>query len=310
MNNFDKMEWLISGILDVPQTERPELLWLKEQYEHFLRKEKVSGRRAADRCLYERIYGRAPEKESDILKIRYWRTGHHFPVNLTTCMAFGQALRLDGEKQRFLMQGYYDSCDRIFETEPERTQGLYWERRAVIEKLIDRYLYKISGQCREWMNAPSDVLRHNIRHLYYKDALRYVRREYAEQKYDLEKHISSINYDSELTRNLRLLGVIPRKTMIRHLMILGMQELSVDFMNKTLADLGYLPLREDHTLRTGEKLDLLLIRLLRRYEERKGSRDTGENMQWMQENLQSLDRLLDEHGAHRQRFMLFKALET
>lgn len=75
-------------------------------------------------------------------------------------------------------------------------------------------------------------------------------------------------------------------------------------------NLGYLPLREDHTLRTGEKLDLLLIRLLRRYEERKGSTDMGENMQWMQENLQSLDRLLDEHGAHRQWFMLFKALET
>ena len=90
-----------------------------------------------------------------------------------------------------------------------------------------------------------------------------------------------------------------------------MSELSLDFMDGMLGKLGYLPLAPEHTLRTGERLDLLLIRLLKWYETVcAGKQDKKACMLWMQEGLRELDELLDKRGMQRYRFMLFKALEA
>ncbi len=308
MDIIKEMELLLLGILKEQEKERPELLWLREQYQQFMLREGAGSKKAADRCLYERMYGEAPKTETEFLKIRYWRTGRHVPASYAECLAFGQALCQEEEKQRFLIQGYYDGCDRVFRVEPEKAQTVYWQRRAEMGKLVDQYLCRVPLKRMEQMNIAPDKLCHNIRHLYYTDALRCVRREYSQQKYGLERHISSINYDSELNRNLKLLGVIPRKTMIRHLFILGMPDLSLDFMNGMLEKLGYLPLGQEHTLRTGERLDLLLIRLLSWYEAVREEQGTKRSMLWMQKGLRTLDELLNKKGMHRQRFMFFKTL--
>lgn len=61
--------------------ERPEVQWLKEKYQEFMRREGIGGKEEADKCIYRRMYGKEPVKQQDILKIRYWRTGRHLPVN-------------------------------------------------------------------------------------------------------------------------------------------------------------------------------------------------------------------------------------
>ena len=309
------MEHLITKTLFTPDAERPELSWLKKQFEQFAEKEGIAGRKMTDTRLYERLYGQLPEKQTDTLKIRYWRTGRHLPANYEQCQALGWALHLDQNDQRFLLQGYYDSCDHIFLTEPatgDALQALYQTRLARLKELVTGYLARISPEQLTEMKIEPGSSHHYIRHIYYTDAMQCIHWDHSLQKCSLSKHISSINYDSELKRTLKLLGVIPRKTIIRHLFILGMPDISLDFMNTALADLGYLPLRAEHTLRTGERLDALIIGFLQHCDAACpfGRVQVYERCLWMQQALRTMDELLAFHGLRRQRFMLFKALEN
>ena len=148
-----------------------------------------------------------------------------------------------------------------------------------------------------------------MRHLYYTDALEYVFCGMAEQKEYLKRHIISVNYDSEFGRSMKLLGIIPRKTMIRHLLILGMPQISREWMNEQLRLFGYLELQEQHTLRGGERMDWLLIRLLRRYEEFRPGRTAEECRGWMRNQCRILDMLFEKVGRKHLRFMYFKSLK-
>lgn len=287
--------------------ERPEVSWLKERYREFMTKEGIRAKEEADRLLYERMYGEGPIKAQDTLKIRYWRTGRHYPINYRQCAAFGDALGLSREDMRFLLLGYYDSCDEIHE-KPEDGRAVYWERRRAMEQLTERYLSQMPQERLEQMNITKNVLEHNMRHLYYTDALRYVGRPSGHGQY-MERHITSVNYDSELGRNMKLLGVIPRKTMIRHLIILGMPGISLEWMNMQLRNFGYLELQEGHTLKSGESLDWLLIRLIAKYEKARENRSAQECCRWMQECCRILDTYFEEKGWNYLRFMYFKSLK-
>lgn len=309
------MERLITKTLFTPDTQRPELGWLKGQFDQFAEKEGIDSKKMADALLYERLYGQRPEKQTDTLKIRYWRTGRHLPANYEQCQALGRALELDENNLRFLLQGYYDSCDHVFLTEPEAGDGLhalYQARLARLQGLVTGYLARISPGQLAALKIEPESIHHYIRHLYYTDAMRCIHWDHSLQKCSLSKHISSINYASELKRTLKLLGVIPRKTIIRHLFILGMPDVSLEFMNTSLAGLGYLPLQAEHTLRTGERLDALIIGFLQQCEDVCPFQrsQVQERCLWMQQALRTMDELLAFHGLRRQRFMLFKALEN
>ena len=118
--------------------ERPEVQWLKEKYQEFMRREGIGGKEEADKCIYRRMYGKEPVKQQDILKIRYWRTGRHLPVNHGQCISFGRALGLDGADLRYLLQGYYDGCDEIYQEESPDMQSVYWKRRNAMQRLGGR----------------------------------------------------------------------------------------------------------------------------------------------------------------------------
>lgn len=308
-NRTEGMERLAAQCMELGGGERPEMVWLKARYLEFMRREGIRGKEEADRCLYERMYGKAPQKQQDILKIRYWRTGRHLPVSHDQCAAFGRALGLDREEMRYLLQGYYDSCDTIFEEEPEDIRSVYWTRRAALKQLTEGYLQGIPRERLEKLRIGDGSLEHSIRHLYYTDACEYVHSGSAESRKYLYRHITSVAYDSEFSRSMRLLGVIPRKTMIRHLLILGMPRIGVEWLNEQLARLGYLELQEQHTLRSGERMDWLLIRLLCGYEEYRQGRTEAECRQWMREKCRALDTFFEKEGRRRLRFMYFKALK-
>ena len=84
--------------------ERPELTWLKAFYEQFRNRCMPSGKLEADRLLFEKMYSRMPQKPSDTLKIRYWRTGRHTPVNREQCLMFGKAMEMNDKDLDFLIK--------------------------------------------------------------------------------------------------------------------------------------------------------------------------------------------------------------
>lgn len=306
----EEMKKLAEECMELACRERPEVQWLKEKYREFMRREGIAGKEEADKCIYKRMHGEMPMKPQDILKIRYWRTGRHLPVNHEQCVAFGRALGLEGEDMRYLLQGYYDGCDEVHQEESADMQSIYWKRRKAMQRLVEGYLRGISQSRLERMNITRSALWHSMRHLYYTDALCYICRGASERDEYLKSHITSMNYDSELGRNMKLLGAIPRKTMIRHLIILGAPGLSLEWMNRQLKAFGYLELQERHTLRSGERLDWLLIRLLDRYEAfRQGHHTAQECSLWLQKRCSLLDACFAAEGRNRLRFMYFKSLK-
>ena len=79
------------------------------------------------------------------------------------------------------------------------------------------------------------------------------------EEIEVEPHITSINYESEFSRQMKLLGEIPRKTMILHLLIFSMPFINRELMNKRLESFGYLHLDREHTQVDGSRLDQLLL---------------------------------------------------
>lgn len=110
---------------------------------------------------------------------------------------------------------------------------------------------------------------------------------------------------------MRFQGEIPRKTMIRHLLLLGLPDMTLEKMNEQLIFFGYLPLREDHTLTGGEYLDWLLIQLLKKYEEIRlqNPADDEESVSWFRKVCRIMDEYFVKMNKPRLRFMYFKALD-
>lgn len=308
MKEKENLIHIAEACMALEREERPELKWLQNIYERFRKDGSFSGKAEADNLIYEKMYSAVPLKTSDTLKIRYWRTGRHTPSNREQLSAFGKALDMTPEETGYLIKGYYDRSDRIFETELENNT-VYHSRRALLQSLLDEYLKKVHPGRMLQMKISRTALENNIRHLYYTDALKYIGTCPHRMQASVESHITSINYGSELTRNLKLDGEIPRKTMIRHLLILGMPFVSRKLMDERLEALGYLPLQEDHTLVSGERLDYLLIRLLELYAECCTGQEPERCSRWFQSACRVLDQYFEEKGKTNLRFMYFKALK-
>lgn len=197
------------------------------------------------------MYAAEPVKGSDTLKIRYWRTGRHLPISREQCLMFGKALQLSEEEGRFLIQGYCDRCDRVFEAVTQ--EKLYLERTALLRNLSKEYLEKVHPARKRQLYHSGANLSQSLRHLYYTDAKGYIRSGEGECTCQVGRHISSLNYMSEFGRQLKLLGEIPRKTMIRHLMIFANPFVNEEWLSRWLVQLGYLGLDENHTQADGSR---------------------------------------------------------
>lgn len=291
------------------QNERPEVLWLRTKYETIQRKYYLKNRLETDRFLFQRIYGRSPRTQTEYLKIRYWRTGRYTPLNRKLCEQLGKALELTGEDRKFLLQGYYDRSLEVYDAFRDSRNEKYQERCRKMQQLVNMYVNRIPEQTLELFHIRSGERKKNFRHLYFTDALRYV--DFPEDRIvkTAKKHITSTRYDSELRRQIHLHGEIPRKTMIRHLIIWNMPELSCQKISSQLEYFGYLPLSEKHTMTSGEYLDRLLICLLRLYEEMYDPKAPENSYVWMCQACRLLDRFFKEQGRPNMRFMHFKALE-
>lgn len=296
---------LADECLEAGKQERPENLWLREMYERFRKEAGGSGKAETDALIYYRMYGKNPGKSSDTLKIRYWRTGRHFPSGRETCTEFGKALNLAEAEQKYLMQAYFDRSDCVFKEESE--QELYITRRNVMDELVKEYLDKVHPALKLRLYRFGEDMDHCLRHLYYTDAKRYLKNCPIE-KIEVERHITSISYESEFSRQIKLLGEIPRKTMIRHLLLFGMPFLNRELMSQRLEILGYLPLLKDHTQVTGSRLDQLLLGFLEIYEKSCTGKEPLECLRWFRQSYSFLDGYLEKNNNTELRFLYFKAL--
>lgn len=247
------------------EEERPELEWLGSRYEHIQNKYHLKNKRETDRFLYQRMYGHEPEKDSAVLKIRYWRTGKYTPGNREQCLLFGRALELSDAEMKYLIQGYYDRSLEVYgtvtelisKTSTEQKTKLHKERQQYMQQLVDTYLSRVSQEQLKKLNIPPGR----------------------------ETHF------------------------FRHLLILGMPDITLGKLNEQLHFFGYLPLSEDHTMVQGERLDWLLIQLLTRYEDLLKIKDQQTCLLWFQKVCRTLDLFFMREGLLRMRFMHFKALD-
>lgn len=308
MEEKEKIIRIAEDCLELEKDERPELKWLQGIYDRFRMEYSLRGKAEADNLIYEKMYSAIPQKTSDTLKIRFWRTGRHTPTNREQLLSFGKALNMTTEETDYFIKGYYDRSDRIFETESVN-DTVYHSRRALLQSLLDEYLKKVHPGRMLQMKISKMTLENNIRHLYYTDALKYIGAYPQRIQSSIDSHITSINYGSELSRNFKLEGEIPRKTMIRHLLILGMPFINRKLMDERLNALGYLPLQEDHTLISGEYMDWLLIRLLDLYSECCTGQEPEQCSRWFQSACRTIDQYFVEKGKMNLRFMYFKALK-
>ena len=229
MGNMEKALWnLADACLEAGERERPEKQWLGRMYDRFREANRSLGKAEADELIYMKMYAQIPGKPSDTLKIRYWRTGRHLPVSREQCLSFGKALDLSEEEMRYLIQGYYDRSDRVFETEQEG--GVYGWRIGLLNELIQEYLDKVHPVIRHRLYRSGADLEHSLRHIYYTDARSYLDAREPDQT-EVKQHIASINYVSEFGRQMKLLGEIPRKTMIRHLLLFAVPFVSRELLS-------------------------------------------------------------------------------
>ena len=303
----DSLEWLenMLAFCTASEQESQERIWIRERFEDVAQSQGVSGRGALDRLVFERLYGRQPEKSTEQLTVRYWRTGRHKPQSREQCLALGRALGLEGPDMSFLLQGYYDSADIVFSSAD--TDGpVYRRRRRYLEGLEEQYLAMAHPLELERRNIPWEKSGEYLRHCYVQDARQYIS---AKNKLDGISHLNSANYVNEFQRLRFLLGEIPRKTILRHLFLLLAPFVSRDTLDQGLTALGYLPLAARHESRFGERMDILVLKLLERYRQECVGKAPADCQSWLRRTCRIMDGFLQYRGHPELRFLYFKTLD-
>ena len=282
-----------------------ESRFIREQFEKLAQANGITRKNELDRLVFERMYGRKAEKNTDSLTIRYWRTGRHKPQSREQCLALGRSLDLGPEDMRFLIQGYYDSADQIFSSADQK-DPVYLKRRKQIETLAEQYLamahpLELERLKISWKNPAL-----YLRHYYVQDAKQYVSSFCSS---DPASHLGSTNYVSEFQKNRFLQGEPPRKTMLRHLFLMQSPFLSRELLSQGLQNLGYLPLDPEHESRGGARLDLLVIRLLTLYEQECSGKSPSACRSWLRRTCRTIDEFLVKSRHPELRFLHFKLLD-
>lgn len=300
-----KISKIIANIGENKLCVRPEKEWLQDKYNryrHTIETEegtKLTKTRTDER-LYQELYHTAPLKYSQITKIRYWRNGTHFPGNFEEALGFARVLRLSEEEIRYFFQVYLDQ--NYFPDEKNREKAV-----RLLDELKTEFQQKIH---------PSELLRYGVREqdisrsfrmLYFEKASGYVNLTSVTKEGRLNPQESS-SFGSELMRMQRMQGHFSRKSLIRHLIVLGSPFISVEQMDIWLETLGCAPLQESHTTVSGYPQDLLLIKILKLYEKTARGLEPQEGKILLRYILAEMDRILREQDMQELCFMYFKAL--
>lgn len=304
---MDELKKILDGVLLRSLEVRPEVRWLQRQHLLFMKENGLTTKKDADGFLYEKMYAALPEQEAQITKIRFWRTGHHIPSDRKQLMTFGKALGLSGEDQLYLLQVYADRSDLVFDAS-SAGDSRYRERRGIMDTMIREYLDKLHPMERRKYGVLSEDPLPSLRHIYFSQACEYTSRPAESDKRKISR-MTSVSYGSELLNNTKLLGDIPRKTMIRHILLMCIPFINERVISTYLSAFGYCPLCAEHTLTSGERFDAMLLAILALYRKRCLHKSPEECRRWLQEAFCYTDQYLRAQGKNRLRPFFFKTLE-
>ncbi len=284
--------------------KRVEDLWLLERFKTFMKKNGV--RRLADgdvllwRLMQQIMSGDIIAAEdvpaSAALKVRYWRTGRHYPKNRGICEVFGKALGLDKNEMNYLITAWFNRSDKVFDN-AEDTDPEYLRRRAILKQLQKEFLDKQFPEDLIDMCAPGTLPQENLRFIYCRHAVKYLGNSVLLDFNDSLSHMLTRGYDFQFGREMKLIGDISRNAMIRHLLILGMPFVSVSRVNGWLEALGYMPLCKKHRQPGGAASDLLIEGLLEIYEKECTGKEPAACTEWFSSAARQMDDALDAAGC-------------
>ncbi len=299
----EKLEQLAKEAASLTQSDakRGEVLWLEQRYEELVRKQGISGRMEADAFIAremetnrEKAAGYAPAAEA--IKIRYWRTGRHYPKKRSVCEAFGRALKLDDADMKYLLTAWFDRADLVFGPGDEEDPR-YKERRRLLSELQQEFYGKQRPEELLAIDTEGRLSDQNLRHIYCCRAVRYLGEATRRNLSEFRSHLDTRGYEYEFSREMRLYGEVSRTAMIRHLLILGMPFVNRNRVNLWLGDLGYLPLDPSHRQVGGAASDLLILGLLEEYERECTGMDPELCTEWFMQAAGILDDALCAAGC-------------
>lgn len=304
---------LAKSVISQEPARRPEARWIQHWVDQLADAEGIRSRAETDQLIYEKMYARAPKK-TDTTKIRYWRTGYHLPSGREEALAFIKVLQLNQDEKVYFLQACMEKSDLVFEEIPGPEHAFYSkykERTALMENMISEYISFVPPPRIFQLDIPYEKLGSYARHLYCIDALSATALAAGSHKKEIvENHLSSSNYESEFLRTRKLLGEIPRRTMLRQVFLLGLPYLNRHLIDERLQGLGYLPLTEGHTSQKGALVDDLVIGLLKLYEASCAGQDPLTCRHWIFEQLSILDQYLLDCKKEEYRFLYFRILST
>lgn len=304
---------LAETVISREPARRPEAKWIQQRVDRLADTQGIKSRAETDQLIYEKMYARAPKK-TDTTKIRYWRTGYHLPAGREEALAFARVLKLNQSETTWFLQACMEKSDLVFEKVPGAEcpfYSVYKERTALMEAMIFQYIEAVPPARMFQLGIPYEKLENYVRHLYCIDALNGTAFALGSSKKEIVKnHLSSSNYESEFLRTRRLLGEIPRRSMLRQIFLLSLPYLNRRLMDERLSRLGYLPLTKGHTSQRGALVDDLVIGLLKLYEASCTGQDPLTCRHWMFEQLSILDQYFLDRKKEEYRFLYFRILST
>lgn len=307
----NKLISIAEEIISREPKRRPEVLWIQQKADCLAASEGIKSKADMDQLIYEKMYAAAPGK-TGTTKIRYWRTGHHLPASREEALMFAKVLQMNREDTLYFLQACMEKSDIVFEKAPEpgeEAYSKYCERTELMENMISEYIASIPPARMLQLNIPYDSLLVYARHLYCMDALSAtIFRESPHWKEMAEHHVTSSNYEAEFLRMRRLLGEIPRRAVLRQILIMGNPYLNRRLVDERLKTFGYLPLTEGHTSPKGALMDDLLIEFLNFYETSCTGLSPLACRGWMLEQIGVLDRYLLERKKEEYRVLYFRSL--
>lgn len=299
-----RIDNIIEKTIRLSSEERPELKEMTTIYKKFMRDNNIASKEDTDIFIYEKMYGILPNKKSEYIKIRFWRTGLHMPANREQANMFIKALGTDENTKKFLLMEYMDRCDRAF-SKMQKDDNLYRERMNLMNNMIDEYLMKIHPSFLLEQSINQKNVRKSLRHIYYMDCHSLV----GNHQNNKSCRMDSISYGTELLKNINLIGEIPRKTMIRHIIVMCRPFISREIIDKYLIGFGYAPLKPEHTLISGERFDYMIINIMELYSRECTGLSYSDCMRWLNEAFLYIDEVLVQRKNNSLRPIYYKALE-
>lgn len=224
-------------------------------FERFRNKNGIFHYKELDAVVFERMYGRMPEK-SEALKIRYWRCGQHLPKNREELLRLGAALEIgEPEMDRMLKELL---LEQGIDTSNSPNEFL-----AILSR---RYLTFISESRRAELGLKGHSMEYYLRHILYTEVMDCLWNQDTESGLYHKRHDYSINFGSECARFFKDSEKISRSTLQRLFMVMLMPEINTAVMNHCLDYLNYAPLSGDIRSKSGACPDRLYLWLLEQFE--------------------------------------------